>query len=174
MHRPLALYLAVAFLKRLVGVILRVVFGFERVVSRHGLVGWYRPSSRDFSMKKTSENEEEALLPLLFFHGIAPAGFVGYLPTVLAGLASDGRAVFLFENPSISCHLDFRVLTEQETCQGVDEIVKRCLGNTTAPVALVGHSFGSCPMTWLLHHKSFRSRIRQMVLLNPVTILLSE
>lgn len=163
LHRPLLVYISVILLKVIAGLYLKSL-GFHRhVVSRSGLVGWHRAAREGC----------EKLLPILFFHGIAPGGLIFYLPMVLAGLANDGRTVFLFENRSISCSLNFSALNEEQTLEGVDEIVTRYLP-TGAPVSLVGHSFGSCQLTWLLHDPSFRNRVRQFILMDPVTILLSE
>ena len=113
-------------------------------------------------------------MPMLFFHGIAPGGVVGYLPVVLYGLATEPkRPVFLFENVSISCMLDFKPLTEKQTVDGVLECLKR-FGTNQHNLSLVGHSFGSCPIAWLLASKKLEQQIKQVVLLDPVAIALSE
>jgi hypothetical protein len=164
LHRPLLVYLIVIAIEFLLGLFLRIV-GYQRVVSRKtGVVGWYRPA-RDAA--------SEQMLPLLFFHGLAPGGFLIYLPMVLNGLLTDGRASFLFENPNIACRIGFKALTEAENVEGIAEIVDRFLSPDQG-LSLCGHSFGSVPMTWLLRSTPFRSRIKQFVLLDPVTILLSE
>ena len=111
-------------------------------------------------------------LPLLFFHGIAPSGLTFYLPMVLAGIGMHGRSCFLFENRPISCPLGFRAFTEKETVAGVLEALDTHIDPHTN-VSLVGHSFGSCPSTWLLH-SPLRDQIKKLALLDPVTILLSE
>lgn len=161
LHRPLLVYIIVWLLRTAAGVILRLL-GFQLLTAQSGLRGWYRPA------RPTSQH----YLPLLFFHGIAPGGLVFYLPMLLFGLVSDGRAVYLFENPSISCVLGYRALTEYETVEGVQELVHATIGDDCG-LALAGHSFGSCQLTWLLH-SPLSSRIRQFVLMDPVTILLSE
>jgi hypothetical protein len=55
---------------------------------------------------------------------------------------------------------------------GVKEALETHL-DPNAGLALCGHSFWSCQLTWLLK-SSLRSRIRQIVLVDPVTINLSE
>uniref|UniRef100_A0A7R9ZJM0 AB hydrolase-1 domain-containing protein n=1 Tax=Craspedostauros australis TaxID=1486917 RepID=A0A7R9ZJM0_9STRA len=62
--------------------------------------------------------------------------------------------------------------SEQQTTSGVWEAVHRHLGSH-AQVSVVGHSFGSCPITWLVH-SPYSYKIRQIVLVDPVSILLSE
>ena len=163
LQRPLLIYVLFGVLRWLASQILRMV-GFERVVSQAGLVGWYRPARNATA---------EQYLPLLFFHGIAPGGLFFYLPMVLCGLAADGRATFLFENPNISSSIGFQALRETETVEGVLEICDRFLASHR-PVSVCGHSFGSCPLTWLLKSPTFAPRIQQFVLLDPVTLLLSE
>jgi pimeloyl-ACP methyl ester carboxylesterase len=164
LHRPLLIYLIVLGVKLAAGVLLRAI-GYQRIVSeKTGVTGWYRPAKNEATAK---------LLPMVFFHGIAPGGLVLYLPMVLLGLATDGRAVFLFENDSISCNISFEALTEASTVEGVTELLNRYL-EPDAELSLVGHSFGSCQLTWLLHAPALRHRIRQFVLMDPVTILLSD
>jgi hypothetical protein len=134
-------------------------------------------------------------LPLLFLHGIAPGGFSLYLP-MLFFLGQDGRPLFFFENPGISFGLQFWTSppAERETIDGVWEAVHQhlgtisssdCSGSTpsTSPssnngnndiaLSVVGHSFGSCPITWLIH-SPYAHYIRQIVLVDPVSILLHE
>jgi pimeloyl-ACP methyl ester carboxylesterase len=181
LHRPLLVYAGVALLQKCANLVLRCV-GFRRVVSNAtGLVGWYREA------EAASEEASTRHPPLLFFHGIAPAGHAFYLPMVLNGLAKASndegqQAVYIFENPHISCSLstvlqdDGKALTERETIRGVQEILELTMGKEkaiSAPLALVGHSFGSVPLTWLLH-SHFQPRIASMLLIDPVTILLSE
>lgn len=164
-HRPLLFYLLSHGLGCLSGMVLRLA-GFRKVTSRStGLVGWYRPAA--------TTNVNHKLQPLLFFHGIAPGGLWLYLPMTLFGLANDGRAAFLFENPSISTRIGFQVLREADTVKGVQEIIDAHVPHETK-LTLCGHSFGSAPLTWLLHDAAFRDRIQQLVLLDPITILLSE
>jgi pimeloyl-ACP methyl ester carboxylesterase len=182
LHRPLLVYAGVALLQKCANLVLRCA-GFRRIVSNAtGLVGWFREAKA-----ATSEEASTRHPPLLFFHGIAPAGHAFYLPMVLNGLAKASndegqQAVYIFENPHISCSLSTvlndngSALTERETIRGVQDILELTMGKEQAmsvPLALVGHSFGSVPLTWLLH-SHFQSRIASMLLIDPVTILLSE
>ena len=161
-HRPLLLYVVVFWVRIIAGLWL-IVSGFRPCYSQSGIKGWFRPARNE-----TSE------LPLLFFHGIAPGGLAFYLPMVLKGLCTDERAVFLFENPAISTDLvsGLRPSTESATLDGVQEILNRFMPEAT-DLAVVGHSFGTVPLTWLLHSPKLRHHIRQAVLLDPVTILLT-
>eukprot|EP00980_Cylindrotheca_fusiformis_P023134 scaffold10187_cov195-Cylindrotheca_fusiformis.AAC.2 len=163
LYRPLAVYLGVMGMK-VVGRCFLHLYGFQRYVSKSGLVSWYRPASNA---------ADTSLLPILFFHGIAPGGFVGYLPMVLYGLGSESdRAIFLFENNSISCALELNPLTEEQTVDGVLETLEK-FSFTQRDLSLVGHSFGSCPIAWLLASNRLE-HVKQVVLIDPVAILLSE
>jgi hypothetical protein len=125
-HRPLALYILVMMGRVLAGLFLRLA-GFQRAVSTNGVVGWYRPG------------QVQTHLPLLFFHGIAPAGLLFYIPLVLWGLLSnnDDRPCFLFENPNISCRIQFDALDEhfgrttdrRRRARNRRKIFKRLLGS---------------------------------------------
>lgn len=157
-HRPLLVYVYVGYLKLMGGLALRLL-GFRRYVTRTNLVYWYRGCA------------DPTRLPLLFFHGIAPGGITFYLPMVFYALGIGERSCFLFENSNISCSIGFDAVSEDETVAGVLEALKT--HDIETEVSLCGHSFGSCPLTWLLH-SSLRPRIRQLVFMDPVTILLSE
>ena len=61
-----------------------------------------------------------------------------------------------------------------QTVNGIREILDNCLDGPNADLALVGHSFGSVPLTWLLRSSKMQDHIRQFVLLDPVVILLSK
>mmetsp|Transcript_25478 Transcript_25478/g.29108 ORF Transcript_25478/g.29108 Transcript_25478/m.29108 type:complete len:376 (+) Transcript_25478:223-1350(+) len=147
--------------------------GYRRFVSKStGLIAWHRPSRRNDNNKNTTEKEQR---PLLFFHGSAPGGLMPYLPMMFLGLMKeDDRPLFLFENRSISlCFFNFVSLTEEQTIQGIIEILKMndCF---ESELSIVGHSFGSCTAAWLLQSNVFKPYIKQAVLIDPVSILLSE
>jgi len=108
--------------------------------------------------------------------------------------------VFLFENLPITCTLMFDALTEEETVIGImhalerhgyfmkmqeeenkkpieklDSNLKKNNNNRTKhQLILCGHSFGSCQITWLIKNKHFQQMVKKIVLLDPVSILLSE
>lgn len=171
MHRPLLVYIIVGIVTFFGGMLLRLV-GFRRLVASTGLVGWYRPGK---TREGASSSSSSTYMPLLFFHGIAPSGLMLYLPMLLLGLATEPeRPVFLFENRSISCCMDFYPLSEEQTVDGIVELVGQNLGTKNQQLSVVGHSFGSCPIAWLLASPKMSSRIHQVVLLDPVAILLSE
>lgn len=166
LHRPLIVYIIVETLMFMMGIFLRIK-GFERVKASRangGLAGWYRPART---------NQAKDLLPLVFFHGIAPGGLFFYIPLAVYGLASDDRACFLFENRNISCCLGFRAVAEVDTVNGVKEILNRfCPADQ--PVIVCGHSFGTIPATWLVADPSFCDRVRLLTLLDPAALLVSE
>jgi pimeloyl-ACP methyl ester carboxylesterase len=171
MYRPLLVYLLVYGIKITGGIFLRIM-GFRRVVASTGLVAWYRSGKKKGTTKQLQESS--TYFPMLFFHGIAPGGVNLYLPMLLFGLATEPeRPVFLFENRSISCAMDFEPLTEQESVDGVVEVLKLCGGMDQKDLSLVGHSFGSCLITWVLASKKLPN-VKQVVLIDPVSILLSE
>jgi hypothetical protein len=163
-YRPFLIYFVFWLLKFMASLLLRGV-GFYYCQTSGGLRYWYRPGR--------PSTEPQSALPLLFLHGIAPGGVALYLP-MLFFLGRDGRPLLFFENPSISFDIQWSPPpNERETTAGVWEAVDRHLGSS-CHVSLVGHSFGSCPITWLIHSSQAKARIRQIVLVDPVSILLSE
>jgi hypothetical protein len=190
MHRPLVVYLGVMMMKWMGEMFLRLL-GFQRLVL-NGVVTWYRPASSSSSSSSSSslssppssgagqDNDQQQLQPLLFFHGIAPGGFVFYLPMLFAGLVKGDaqRAMAIFLNPSITYDMNFQGITEVQMVAAVEEFVDKYLDQgrkqrQQQQFAVAGHSFGSVPITWLIH-SSLRNRIGQILLLDPVTILLSD
>jgi pimeloyl-ACP methyl ester carboxylesterase len=160
-YRPCFVYGLFSLLILMKGLLLRAA-GFYFCRTSTGLRYWYRPE------KKKSDK-----LPLLFLHGIAPGGLAFYLP-MLFFLGRDGRPLLFFENPGISFGIHFEnPPNAQDTTAGVWEAVDQHLG-PNRHVSVVGHSFGTCPITWLIHHSALKHRIRQIVLVDPVSILLSE
>jgi hypothetical protein len=171
-HRPLLAYAVVYFLQTiLTRLILQYCFGFVRVRSNTvpQLTGWYRPSKCSF---------DHSRIPVVFFHGIAPAGVLLYLPMLLLGsqIVSNDRCCLLIDHYNISCTLQFDALSELETVVGVNELINTHFPSpSTSPIAVCGHSFGSCCISWLLNHSSkLRQQIQLCVLLDPVSILLSD
>ena len=166
-YRPLAVYLMTYGMKIFGGICLRLM-GYHRLVASTGLVCWCRPGRNCDNKAK-----EDGMLPMLFFHGIAPGGFCLYLPMIFWGLATEkNRPTFIFENNPISCAIDFNPLTEQQTVDGVVEILKT-FDMDQRDLSLVGHSFGSCVVTWMIMSKRLPN-IKHVVLIDPVALLLSE
>ena len=173
LYRPLLVYIAVFVVKYVLCYNVLRLAGFQKCVSSQGLVAWYRPARDSTGSSSKAQQQPQQLLPLLFFHGIAPGGASFYLPMVLAGLAYDGRAVFLFENPNISCQFGYSALTEKQTAASVVEIVDQFIPQDQG-LSLVGHSFGTFTLAWMLKYEQFVDRIQQYVLLDPVSLVLSE
>jgi len=170
LYRPFGVYAAVALMKIAANCILYII-GFRQHTCKKGLRYWHRPAAKQQQQQRES--------PFLFFHGIAPGGYAPYLPIVLFGLLrgerSRHRDIFFFENKPIPYALCFDALSEEDTLHGVLEAVHRHLDFFGANnLMLCGHSFGSCQLTWMINSPQLRSRVRSMILLDPVSILLHE
>lgn len=90
-HRPLALYMAIAFVPRMLGELYLAMLGFTKL-RLHETNYWYRPAT-----------SPGAKLPLVFFHGVGP-GVCAY-----GGLVSrlaDDRSAVLVEIPHIAMGLE--------------------------------------------------------------------
>jgi hypothetical protein len=225
LHRPLLFYMWIQMIQYvLCTIVLKYIFGFQRIQSKNGLRGWY------YSVTKTNKNPSEQQQQqakrhqiYVFFHGVAPGGLVLYLPMLLFGIFRDHMknrpkqkrqknnnangmdktattSIFFFENPNISTTLNaYHALSEEETCQGIYELIHTCLdipqmktkknnnnnvthqesirqekNNANVQLIVVGHSFGTCQVSWMIHSKLFTDWIHTIVLLDPVSILLSD
>lgn len=176
-YRPLSIYI-VFYICRCVLSVLLYSKGFSYHYSSTGLPYWFRPANKRQNPSSTaSQQQHQQPLPFLFFHGIAPGGPSFYVPMIIWSLTTDenteiDRPVFLFENPVVSFALSDHAPTEQETTEGVWEAVDKHCSSTT-DVSMTGHSFGTCLQTYLIH-SSQGHRVKQMCLIDPVSIILSD
>ncbi|KAL7539122.1 hypothetical protein ACHAWF_006308 [Thalassiosira exigua] len=172
LYRPYSVYASVALMRAFANCVLYVM-GFRHYTCQRGLRYWHRPARR-------RPMERVADPPFLFFHGIAPGGHAPYLPMLFLGvlrgpLSHWDRDVFFFENRAISYALCFDSLSEDDTVHGVSEAVRQHLDDATGRnLTLCGHSFGSCQLTWMMKSPEIEKRVRSLILLDPVSILLSE
>mmetsp|Transcript_5359 Transcript_5359/g.15121 ORF Transcript_5359/g.15121 Transcript_5359/m.15121 type:complete len:655 (+) Transcript_5359:24-1988(+) len=173
-HRPWIVYGVTAFSVFAMRRVVLPLMGFQRVrADSVDMVAWYRPERNSNPISEVC----------LFFHGIAPSGLLFYLPMIQGVFGDRQQSLLMFENPSISCQFNgpqFEALREEESAIGVLEILQKTkVSPKTQPLTLVGHSFGSCSITWMLRRRDnaqfFRDyRIKHVVLMDPVTLLLSE
>ena len=211
LHRPLGLY-GIFFLLRLIGYMVLYFLGFTRSTiwsetesgngngrKKIALHYWFLDEKIvDKNSSNSNDNNTDHghgngnVSPILFFHGIAPAGLAFYLPLiynviikgakgVLQSTSSSVRhPIFLFENLPITCSLVFDALTEEQTVTMVNQVLSNhgYASNDSKKkkndLILCGHSFGSFQMTWLINSPLFQHRLQKIILLDPVSILLSE
>ena len=166
LYRPYIVYVGVALLKMAADIILYII-GFKQYTCTKGLRYWHRSS-------RTHKGS-----PFLFFHGIAPGGYAPYLPMIfgiLRGkLSYRHRDIFLFENKPVSYALCFDALSEEDTVHGVLEAINLHLDETSTVnnLTLMGHSFGSCQVAWMIKSQDIKNKISSIILCDPVSILLS-
>ena len=103
-------------------------------------------------------------LPILFFHGIG--GVFSYLK-LLKGLNVFGCPIVIVEMPYVSLHVAPHVPTISEHVVAVEQILD---DNGFDGAIIVGHSFGTTVMSWLV--QSVPSRIAGAVFLDPVVFML--
>jgi pimeloyl-ACP methyl ester carboxylesterase len=182
LHRPLALY-GLFFIIRMVGYLVLYFKGFRRYTIETPIEvgGHCKKKMLSYWLLDTPRNDKShPLSPILFFHGIAPAGLSFYIPMLFKSMVRDGdknnRPIFLFENLPITCSLVFHALTEEETIFCVEEALQRhgFIGTQRNNMILVGHSFGSFQSTWLLKSPLLSKDVQKVILIDPVSILLSE
>ena len=164
-HRPLLFYIALAFLRYCTTTLF--LQSFTKVTTQsHFTYYWYKNKNA----KKT----------IVFFHGIAPGGITLYLPFLYHTILQSCQDVniLLVELDVIASCIPMSSKFELEEQQTVQEILDALYRHslTSTSIVLVGHSFGSCPITWLVQSKHFCSQciIDSVLLLEPVSILLSE
>jgi pimeloyl-ACP methyl ester carboxylesterase len=166
LYRPYCVYAGVALMRMAANIILTII-GFQQYTCERGMRYWHRAA-------KSYPNES----PFLFFHGIAPGGHAPYLPMIFLGLLredSSRRDIFFFENKPVSYLMCFDAVSEEDSVHGILEAVNRHLGSkSTRNLTLCGHSLGSCQLTLMVKSPHLRDRIQTLILIDPVSILLSE
>ena len=172
-YRPLAVYGMFCGLGILAKVVLRCC-GFEHCKSKSGQAYWHRQFSE-------GQNKD---IPLLFNHGIAPGGLALYLPMILFGFGPLGkgnadRTLLLFETSNISFKPSFAfdAVSEDAYVAGVCEAIDTHLDRNElerSGLAIMGHSFGSCNVTWSIRSNDIRKHMRRVYLIDPVSVMLSE
>ena len=166
LYRPYCIYAVVAVIRIIASTILLFI-GFRHYTCERGLQYWHRSA-------KSNQNES----PFVFFHGIAPGGHAPYLPMIFFGLLRESSAcrdIFFFENKSVSYSLCFDTVSEEDTVHGVLEAFDRHLSERyERNITLCGHSLGSCQLALVLKSPHLRKRIKHLILIDPVSILLSE
>jgi pimeloyl-ACP methyl ester carboxylesterase len=113
-------------------------------------------------INKTSSSK--ARLPIFFFHGIG--GVFSYLK-LLSGLNIFGCPIVIVEMPYVSLHVAPHVPTIDEHVTAVEQILDE---NGFEGAIIVGHSFGTTVMSWLV--QSMPNRIAGAVFLDPVVFML--
>ena len=174
-YRPLAVYGMFCGLGMLAVCVLRLC-RFEHCKSKSGQTYWHRKG-------KTPEGRNKDI-PLLFNHGIAPGGLALYLPMILFGFGPLGkgnadRTLLLFETSPISFKPSFAfdAVSEDAYVAGVCEAIETHLDRNElerSGLAVMGHSFGSCNVTWSIRCKDIRKHMRRVYLIDPVSVMLSE
>ncbi|KAL3766634.1 hypothetical protein ACHAWO_013981 [Cyclotella atomus] len=172
MYRPYIVYAAVA-LMRMAAITMLLLIGFRQYTCERGLRYWYRRGA------KSSTEEQNKQSPFLFFHGIAPGGYAPYLPMIFFGLLRDTskeRDIFFFENEPVSYSMCFDAVSEEDTVHGVLEALEKHVGASPSErnLTLCGHSLGSCQLSMMVKSPQLRKRIQNLILIDPVSILLSE
>jgi len=158
LHRPLLFYVAISFLALISSVVLNSL-GFRKRKTRNQLVYWVRSGTNP------------ALSPLIFFHGIAPACHFPYIPLLHYLLSNNERSALLVENNCVSMTMNMDPLTEFGVVDGIQLATARHFP-TNKKFVLMGHSVGTCPITWCL--RAFPESVEKIFLLDPVTLLLSN
>lgn len=168
-HRPLLIYFIFYCLKQVGRVFLRC-HGFEYFSTSNGINYWVRHDLPGACGEQLKGKTADAKVPFLFFHGISLGGHYFSLPMILS-LCKDRRPIILFEFSPIMYNISFNVPSEEEFVEGVREALDLHFSSNLT-FTFCGHSFGTLQLTWLIH--AMPKRINQLILLDPVSILMGE
>ena len=137
--------------------------GFE-MNSAGKLNYWKLDKSKTSDPRVSLKEEPSKQIPIIFFHGIG--GIFSYLPFV-EGLAKFGCDIVLVEMPYVSFHVAPSVPSVEEHITSVRKIMD---DNGFEKAIIVGHSFGSNVMSWLV--QAMPERVAGAVFLDPVVFML--
>lgn len=159
-HRPLIYYAVTAYCFE---GMLRLILssnGFSLCKSGASLSYWYR---------KGSKNKPSSTLPIVFCHGLG-VGVLPYVQFIMDILKVDpGREVFLINLPNISMQPNTYVHSSETL---VHDICKMLQAWSVDSAHFIGHSFGSCVMSYVLKSPEGRKRVAAATFIDPVTFLL--
>ena len=135
--------------------------GFRLCKSGASLSYWYREGS----------GEQSDMLPVVFCHGLG----VGVLPYIqfIKDLVNvcPGRQVFLINLPNISMQPNTYVHSSQSL---VHDICKMLEAWSVESAHFIGHSFGSCVMSFVLKSPQGSKYVGAATFIDPVTFLLCK
>jgi pimeloyl-ACP methyl ester carboxylesterase len=114
--------------------------------------------------KSSSTSTSNTRLPIFFFHGIG--GVFSYLK-LLNGFTIFGCPIVIVEMPYVSLHVAPDVPSIDEHVGAVKQILDE---NGFDGAIIVGHSFGTTVMSWLV--QAMPKRIAGAVFLDPVVFML--
>ncbi|TWU77469.1 hypothetical protein ED733_006968 [Metarhizium rileyi] len=118
------------------------------------------------------QNKNGSKEPIIFWHGIGIGlwTYVWFILQLRTSCESDGGGIIVPELLSISFRLTDPPPRKDDLLNMVVKILDHHKG--WERFMLVSHSYGSVPTTHMLRSPSLRSRIKSIVLIDPVTILL--
>lgn len=134
--------------------------GFEFVPAKNAdtdLSYWYRlPSAHDQNFSKKQESK-----PLVFIHGVGGLGFCnGLVQDLKDATASDNVPIILIDLPHVSLRMYDEIphIKAQTTAisQILDDINKKVGNFSQGKATLVGHSYGTVVMSWLVQSEPDR------------------
>ena len=157
--KPGALYLATQFFMHTINVRKTLTAkGFTRRTAGK-LTYWIHPGTA------AAATMEQQTVPLLFFHGIG--GLFVYIPFVDGLRQAISCPIALVELPYVSLHVALDVPSIEEHVSAVEHIL---LDNGCQRAILVGHSFGTNVMSWLV--QSVPGKVAGSIWLDPVCFML--
>lgn len=178
---PLILYVVVRlFLGIICTRIMLWYFGFTRYEGDLNVVCYVKkPAASDRNGSSKFESEVNSV-PLLFFHGIG-IGWLPYIRWFQKFSTHKSRPVIIIEQPNVAVEFPnpFMPISMKGMCDVVKKILHKpdYLGiktnnnnNIVEKIDLLGHSYGTCPVTWILRH--FSHNIRNVTYVDPVCMQL--
>jgi hypothetical protein len=168
-HFPLGVYVGLAAVHAAAHVAM-LLAGFRRY--RIGVISYYYRAAATTAQ----------LPPLVLLPGIG-IGVAGYVP-LLRALCADGAAAFVVELPHVAAgRLDGVVPDEDAVVASLLLMLRRHAPGPAQPgpgpaqqqpvARFVAHSYGSFVMAWVMRHAEARNAVLNLVLLDPVAVLIA-
>jgi hypothetical protein len=160
-HFPLGVYVGLAAAHSAAHVAM-LLAGFRR--HRIGVISYYYRAAAAATAQ---------LQPLVLLPGIG-IGVAAYVP-LLRALCADGAAAFVVELPHVAAgRLDGVVPDEDAVVASLLLMLRRHAPAQQPPAArFVAHSYGSFVMAWVMRHAEARNAVSNLVLLDPVAVLIA-
>ena len=168
-HKPLVFYGITHGAFHMVKHTLKKEHGFDYTPAADGskdIAYWYRAPSCPI---------EEANPPLVFVHGVGGLSFYYPLISKLAEeieKSGDNTPIILLDLPQVSLRINDNIPSIESSVESVCDILDKTVGSNGKKATLVGHSFGSLILSWMVQSRP--DRVSNCIFLDPIVFQLHQ
>mmetsp|Transcript_173 Transcript_173/g.447 ORF Transcript_173/g.447 Transcript_173/m.447 type:complete len:692 (+) Transcript_173:149-2224(+) len=168
-HKPLVFYGVTHGAFHLVRHTLKKEYNFDYTPAADAgkdIAYWYRAPSCPI---------EEANPPLVFVHGVGGLSFYYPLISKLTEdieRSGDNTPIILLDLPQVSLRINDDIPSVASSVESVCNILDKTVGSNAKKATMVGHSFGSLILSWMVQSRP--DRVSNCIFLDPIVFQLHQ